>query len=59
MRLAPTPYDILFPPAVICQAPRDELLRCHCPTCLRLDREFPGQGYQLSLERWIDLGLVA
>lgn len=26
--------------------------RCNCPVCLRLDREFPNEGYQLALFRY-------
>jgi len=41
------------------RAPLFELLRCHCPECLRLDAQYPGQGYQLSLLRFIELGFQA
>lgn len=51
--------DFFDRPAIVCQAPRELLLRCYCPTCIRLDAQFPHQGYQLSLIRWIELGLQA
>lgn len=38
------------PPAVIVQqADRFDLLRCRCPTCLLLDAQHPGEGFQLAL----------
>lgn len=52
-------FDLFNPPVIECRAPLDILLRCHCPTCLQLDRQFPNQGYQLSIERWIEIGLQA
>jgi hypothetical protein len=33
--------------AIVARAPF-QLVRCHCPTCLRLDAQYPGQGYQLT-----------
>lgn len=47
------------PPAHVCQAPLFELLRCHCRQCLQLDRAHTGEGYQLSLLRWVELGFQA
>jgi hypothetical protein len=55
----PSPQIDCAAPAQICQAPLFELLRCHCCVCQRLDRQHPGQGYQLSLLRWVELGLQA
>jgi hypothetical protein len=34
------------PPRLIATS---EFTRCHCPKCKRLDRKFPGEGYQLAL----------
>jgi len=36
-------------PAIIQQAYVALGLRCLCPTCLRLDARYPGEGYQLAL----------
>lgn len=44
MLLRGAPID---PPAIVAQVA--DFQRCRCPECLRLDREFPGEGYQLAL----------
>ena len=36
-------------PAIVIHADRFDLLRCRCPTCLALDAQFPGEGFQLAL----------
>ena len=33
--------------------PAEDFGRCGCPECKRLDREFPGEGYQLALFRYV------
>lgn len=44
--------------AIVQQADRFELARCHCAECLMLDRRYAGQGFQLTffpmgaIERW-------
>lgn len=42
---------MIDPPAIVIQAPAFE--RCRCPECKRLDAEFPGEGYQLALFRYV------
>ncbi len=45
--------------AIVQQADRFELARCHCATCRMLDRRYPAEGFQLTLfpmsaaERWL------
>lgn len=36
-------------PAFIAEAYAVMTMRCQCPTCRRLDKRFPGDGYQLAL----------
>jgi hypothetical protein len=36
-------------PAFIAEALRVMQMRCPCPTCLRLDKRYPDEGYQLAL----------
>jgi hypothetical protein len=36
-------------PAFIAEAMRVMQMRCPCPTCVRLDKRYPGEGYQLAL----------
>jgi hypothetical protein len=43
----------MMPAAIIQQADRYELLRCRCPLCLALDAQFPTQGFQLALFRFM------
>jgi hypothetical protein len=33
--------------------PAEDFARCACPVCKRLDREFPDEGYQLALFRYV------
>lgn len=42
---------MLDPPAIVIQVPAFD--RCRCPECLRLDAEFPNEGYQLALFRYV------
>lgn len=35
------------PAAIVYRIPAFD--RCPCPTCKRLDRQFPDEGYQLAL----------
>lgn len=35
--------------AIVRQADRFELARCHCETCRMLDRRYPGEGFQLTM----------
>lgn len=41
----------MISPAVI--RPAEDFGRCTCPTCKRLDRRHPGEGYQLALFRYV------
>jgi hypothetical protein len=36
-------------PAFIAEAYQVAMMRCPCPTCRRLDKRYPGEGYQLAL----------
>lgn len=42
---------MILSPAIFAQA--EEFGRCACPVCLRLDKEFPDEGYQLALFRYV------
>lgn len=41
----------LDPPAIVIQVAAFD--RCACPVCGRLDRRFPGEGYQLGFWRYV------
>lgn len=43
--------QVISPPAIIRQV--EDFAECECPTCKRLDRQFPGQGVQLALFRYV------
>lgn len=36
-------------PAYLAEVRRVLEMRCPCPTCVRLDKRHPGEGYQLAL----------
>lgn len=38
-------------PAIIRQ--QEVWLRCACPVCLRLDKRFPAEGYQLAFWAYV------
>ena len=45
------------PPPIVAQQPIAEALRCNCPECRALDLQYPREGFQLSLLRWLELGM--